>query len=189
MIELIPQLIPILKMQIVKVLVIALSSISWTAARPVGQPGQTDVSIQAAGPALDTRDQQFQPVYSPPKTVSARSDENGDPSNNLRKRTFDPVSPPPKVLPPPGPQVKERGFDPVSPPPKILPPHGPVIEERNFQPLSPPPKALPPPSDGARKRSFNLISPPPKVAHPQYDGASKLRDRRDGFVKMVRPQA
>lgn len=189
MTELILQLIPILSMQIVNVLVIALLSISRTAARPVGQPGQTDVSIQAAGPALDTRDQQFQPVYSPPKTVSARSDENEDPSKSLRERTFDPVSPPPKVLPPPEPQVKERGFDPVSPPPKILTPHGPVLEERNFQPLSPPPKVLPPPSDGARKRSFEPISPPPKVASPQHDGASKLRDRRDGFVKAIRRQA
>lgn len=167
MTELILQLIPILSMQIVNVLVIALLSISRTAARPVGQPGQTDVSIQAAGPALDTRDQQFQPVYSPPKTVSARSDENEDPSKNLRSRTFDPVSPPPK----------------------ILPPHGPVQEERNFQPLSPPPKVLPSPSDAARKRSFEPISPPPKVASPPHDGASKLRDRRYGLVKMVRRQA
>lgn len=177
-------------MQIVNVLAIALLSISRTAARPVSQPDKNAVPIQAAGPALDSRDQQFQPVYSPPKTVSTGSNENDATTSDLRERGFDPVSPPRKVLPVPAPETQQRGFDPLSPPPKVLPPQKPGLQERRFEPLSPPPKVLPPPlSDSeAPERSFEPISPRPKVAPPQHDGASKLRDRRDGFVKILRRQ-
>lgn len=177
-------------MQIVNVLEIALFSISRTAARSVSQPDKNDVPIQAAGPALDSRDQQFQPVYLPPETVSTRSNENDATTSDLRERRFDPVSPSPKVLPVPAPEIQQRGFDPASPPPKVLPPQKPGLRERRFEPLSPPPKVLPPPlSDSeARERSFEPISPPPKVAPPQHDGESKLCDRRDGFVKILRRQ-
>jgi hypothetical protein len=129
----------------------------------------------------------FKPVTTPPKVISARSDDDNFSMSGTVERAFDVISPPPKVLLPRSDDGKFSMGGVLFPPSLRLSNSGTgaSIHTRKdgFLTITPPPKtAAAAPAVGARAETFDSISPLPKT-RPSDPKLNRCIDTRaSGFI-------
>jgi hypothetical protein len=149
------------------------------AKHPPKTPGHDNSAAISQG-----HSKEFKPVSSPPKIISARSDDEDFVMSGTFERAFDVISPPPKVLPPRSDDGKFSMGGVIFPPSLRLSNNGTgaSIHARKdgFLTITPPPKiSAAAPAVGARAETFDSISPPPKTRPSLY---RRVYIRASGFI-------